>query len=211
MTNDITQLIERNKVWAEEIASSDPSFFDQLSIKQRPQFLWIGCSDSRVPPNQITGSLPGEIFTHQNVGNLVQLNDVNCMSAIKFALEELDVTNIVLCGHYGCGAIKAIIDNSAEGLLIKWLEPIAHLYQKNKAEFADLSDDLAYKRLAELNVIAQVNSLCRSNSVLDRWANNKKLDIYALIYDVGNGFLKDLDVNISSKADLFEFQRSAYF
>jgi len=211
MINDITQLIERNKVWAEEIASSDPCFFDQLSISQRPQFLWIGCSDSRVPPNQITGSLPGEIFTHQNVGNLVQLNDVNCMSAIKFALEELDVTNIVLCGHYGCGAIKAIIDNSAEGLLKKWLEPIAHLYQKNKAEFADLSDDLAYKRLAELNVIAQVNSLCRSNSVLDRWANNKKLNIYALIYDVGNGFLKDLGVNISSKADLFEFQRSAYF
>ena len=211
MINDITQLIERNKVWAEEIASSDPSFFDQLSINQRPRFLWIGCSDSRVPPNQITGSLPGEIFTHQNVGNLVQLNDVNCMSAIKFALEELDVTNIVLCGHYGCGAIKAIIDNSAEGLLKKWLEPIAHLYQKNKAEFADLSDDLAYKRLAELNVIAQVSSLCRSNSVLDRWANNKKLNIYALIYDVGNGFLKDLGVNISSKADLFEFQRSAYF
>ena len=211
MINDITQLIERNKVWAEEIASSDPSFFDQLSINQRPQFLWIGCSDSRVPPNQITGSLPGEIFAHQNVGNLVQLNDVNCMSAIKFALEELDVTTIVLCGHYGCGAIKAIIDNSAEGLLKKWLEPIAHLYQKNKAEFADLSDDLAYKRLAELNVIAQVNSLCRSNSVLDRWANNKKLNIYALIYDVGNGFLKDLGVNISSKADLFEFQRSAYF
>ena len=211
MINDITQLIERNKLWAEEIASSDPSFFDQLSINQRPQFLWIGCSDSRVPPNQITGSLPGEIFTHQNVGNLVQLNDVNCMSAIKFALEELDVTTIVLCGHYGCGAIKAIIDNSAEGLLKKWLEPIAHLYQKNKAEFADLSDDLAYKRLAELNVIAQVNSLCRSNSVLDRWANNKKLNIYALIYDVGNGFLKDLGVNISSKADLFEFQRSAYF
>jgi len=211
MINDITQLIERNKVWAEEIASSDPSFFDQLSINQRPQFLWIGCSDSRVPPNQITGSLPGEIFTHQNVGNLVQLNDVNCMSAIKFALEELDVTTIILCGHYGCGAIKAIIDNSAEGLLKKWLEPIAHLYQKNKAEFADLSDDLAYKRLAELNVIAQVNSLCRSNSVLDRWANNKKLNIYALIYDVGNGFLKDLGVNISSKADLFEFQRSAYF
>ena len=211
MINDITQLIERNRLWAEEIASRDPSFFDQLSIKQRPQFLWIGCSDSRVPPNQITGSLPGEIFTHQNVGNLVQLNDVNCMSAIKFALEELDVTNIVLCGHYGCGAIKAIIDNSAEGLLKKWLEPIAHLYQKNKAEFADLSDDLAYKRLTELNVIAQVNSLCRSNSVLDRWANNKKLNIYALIYDVGNGHLKDLGVNISSKADLFEFQRSAYF
>ena len=211
MINDITQLIERNKVWAEEIASSDPSFFDQLAINQRPQFLWIGCSDSRVPPNQITGSLPGEIFTHQNVGNLVQLNDVNCMSAIKFALEELDVTTIVLCGHYGCGAIKAIIDNSAEGLLKKWLEPIAHLYQKNKAEFADLSDDLAYKRLAELNVIAQVNSLCRSNSVLDRWANNKNLNIYALIYDVGNGFLKDLGVNIASKADLFEFQRSAYF
>jgi len=136
---------------------------------------------------------------------------VNCMSAIKFALEELDVTNIVLCGHYGCGAIKAILDNSAEGLLKKWLEPIAHLYQKNKAEFADLSDDLAYKKLAELNVIAQVNSLCRSNSVLDRWTNDKKLDIYALIYDVGNGFLKDLGVNISSKADLFEFQRSAYF
>ena len=211
MINDITQLIERNKVWAEEIASSDPSFFDQLSINQRPQFLWIGCSDSRVPPNQITGSLPGEIFTHQNVGNLVQLNDVNCMSAIKFALEELDVTTIILCGHYGCGAIKAIIDNSAEGLLKKWLEPIAHLYQKNKAEFADLSDDLAYTRLAELNVISQVNSLCRSNSVLDRWANNKKLNIYALIYDVGNGFLKDLGVNISSKADLFEFQRSTYF
>ena len=211
MVDDINQLIKKNKAWAEEITSGDPSFFDQLSLDQRPQFLWIGCSDSRVPPNQITGSLPGEIFTHQNVGNLVQLNDVNCMSAIKFALEELDVTNIVLCGHYGCGAIKAIIDNSAEGLLKKWLEPIAHLYQKNKAEFADLSDDLAYKKLAELNVIAQVNSLCRSNSVLDRWANDKKLDIYALIYDVGNGFLKDLGVNISSKADLFEFQRSAYF
>ena len=211
MINDITQLIERNKVWAGEIASSDPSFFDQLSINQRPQFLWIGCSDSRVPPNQITGSLPGEIFTHQNVGNLVQLNDVNCMSAIKFALEELDVTTIILCGHYGCGAIKAIIDNSAEGLLKKWLEPIAHLYQKNKAEFTDLSVDLAYKRLVELNVIAQVNSLCRSNAVLDRWANDKTLQIHALIYDVGNGLLKDLGVNISSKADLFEFQRSTYF
>ena len=211
MQGDISQLIQNNKAWAEGITSRDPNFFDHLSSHQSPQFLWIGCSDSRVPPNQITGALPGEIFTHQNVGNLVQLNDVNCMSAIKFALEQLEVTDIVLCGHYGCGAIKAILDNSAEGLLKKWLEPIAHLYQKNKAEFADLSDDLAYKKLAELNVIAQVNSLCRSNSVLDRWTNDKKLDIYALIYDVGNGFLKDLGVNISSKADLFEFQRSAYF
>ena len=164
-----------------------------------------------MPPNQIAGALPGEIFTHQNVGNLVQLNDVNCMSAIKFALEQLEVTDIVLCGHYGCGAVKAIIENTAEGILKKWLEPIAHLYQKNKAGLSDLSAELAYKRLVELNVLAQINSLCRSGSVLDRWTNKNNLNIHALVYDVGNGLLKDLGVNISSKDDLFEFQRSAYF
>ena len=211
MKGDITQLIQNNKAWAEGITSRDPNFFDQLSSHQSPQFLWIGCSDSRVPPNQIAGALPGEIFAHQNVGNLVQLNDVNCMSAVKFALEELEVTNIVLCGHYGCGAIKAIIENTAEGLLKQWLEPIAHLYQKNKIELSDLSAELAYRRLVELNVLAQVNSLCRSSSVLDRWTNKNSLNIYALVYDVGNGFLKDLGVKISSKDDLFEFQRSAYF
>ena len=211
MQGDISQLIENNKAWAEGITSRDPNFFDHLSSHQSPQFLWIGCSDSRVPPNQITGALPGEIFTHQNVGNLVQLNDVNCMSAIKFALEQLEVTDIVLCGHYGCGAIKAIIENTAEGILKKWLEPIAHLYQKNKAGLSDLSAELAYKRLVELNVLAQVNSLCRSGSVLDRWINKNNLNIHALVYDVGNGLLKDLGVKISSKHDLFEFQRSAYF
>ena len=211
MQGDISQLIENNKAWAEGITLRDPNFFDHLSSHQSPQFLWIGCSDSRVPPNQIAGALPGEIFTHQNVGNLVQLNDVNCMSAIKFALEQLEVTDIVLCGHYGCGAIKAIIENSAEGMLKKWLEPIAHLYQKNKAGLSDLSAELAYKRLVELNVLAQVNSLCRSGSVLDRWTNKNNLNIHALVYDVGNGLLKDLGVNISSKDDLFEFQRSAYF
>ena len=211
MQGDISQLIENNKAWAEGITSRDPNFFDHLSSHQSPQFLWIGCSDSRVPPNQITGALPGEIFTHQNVGNLVQLNDVNCMSAIKFALEQLEVTDIVLCGHYGCGAIKAIIENTAEGILKKWLEPIAHLYQKNKAGLSDLSAELAYERLVELNVLAQVNSLCRSGSVLDRWTNKNNLNIHALVYDVGNGLLKDLGVKISSKHDLFEFQRSAYF
>jgi len=211
MQGDISQLIQNNKAWAEGITSRDPNFFDHLSSHQSPQFLWIGCSDSRVPPNQITGALPGEIFTHQNVGNLVQLNDVNCMSAIKFALEQLEVTDIVLCGHYGCGAIKAIIENTAEGLLKKWLEPIARLYQKNKAELSDLSAELTYKRLVELNVLAQVNSLCRSGSVLDRWINKNNLNIHALVYDVGNGLLKDLGVKISSKHDLFEFQRSAYF
>ena len=211
MQGDISQLIENNKAWAEGITSKDPNFFDHLSSHQSPQFLWIGCSDSRVPPNQIAGALPGEIFTHQNVGNLVQLNDVNCMSAIKFALEQLEVTDIVLCGHYGCGAIKAIIENTAEGMLKKWLKPIARLYQKNKVELSDLSAELAYKRLVELNVLAQVNSLCRSGSVLERWTNQKNLNIHALIYDVGNGLLKDLGVKISSKDDLFEFQRSAYF
>ena len=211
MQGDISQLIENNKAWAEGITSRDPNFFDHLSSHQSPQFLWIGCSDSRVPPNQIAGALPGEIFTHQNVGNLVQLNDVNCMSAIKFALEQLEVTDIVLCGHYGCGAIKAIIENTAEGILKKWLEPIAHLYQKNKAGLSDLSAELAYKRLVELNVLAQVNSLCKSGSVLDRWTNKNNLSIHALVYDVGNGLLKDLGVNISSKDDLFDFQRSAYF
>ena len=211
MQGDISQLIENNKAWAEGITSRDPNFFDHLSSHQSPQFLWIGCSDSRVPPNQIAGALPGEIFTHQNVGNLVQLNDVNCMSAIKFALEQLEVTDIVLCGHYGCGAIKAIIENSAEGMLKKWLEPIARLYQKNKVELSDLSAELAYKRLVEWNVLAQVNSLCRSGSVLDRWTNKNNVNIHALVYDVGNGLLKDLGVKISSKHDLFEFQRSAYF
>ena len=211
MQGDISQLIQNNKAWAEGITSRDPNFFDHLSSHQSPQFLWIGCSDSRVPPNQIAGALPGEIFTHQNVGNLVQLNDVNCMSAIKFALEQLEVTDIVLCGHYGCGAIKAIIESTAEGILKKWLEPIAHLYQKNKAGLSDLSAELAYKRLVELNVLAQVNSLCRSSSVLDRWTNKNNLNIHALVYDVGNGLLKDLGVNISSKDDLFDFQRSAYF
>ena len=211
MQSDINQLIQNNKAWAEEITSRDPNFFDNLSSHQSPQFLWIGCSDSRVPPNQIAGALPGEIFTHQNVCNLVQLNDVNCMSAIKFALEQLEVTDIVLCGHYGCGAIKAIIENTAEGIFKKWLEPVAHLYQKNKIELSDLSAELAYKRLVDLNVLAQINSLCRSGPVLDRWTNKNNLNIHALVYDVGNGLLKDLGVKISSKDDLFEFQRSAYF
>ena len=211
MKDEIEDIFRNNRGWAEKISLEEPDFFHRLSQIQNPEFLWIGCSDSRVPANQITGLLPGEIFVHRNVGNIVQLNDINCMTVVKFAIEELKVSNIIICGHYKCSAVKAVLDNSAEGLVKKWLEPLGLLYQKNKLEFADLSPEASHNKLCELNVKAQVNSLCRSNSVLDRWENNQALNIYGLIYDIQDGLLKDLQVSISSKDDLFEFQRTAYF
>lgn len=202
MTDEILDLLERNRNWAEQVEQDDPGFFSRLKQQQQPRFLWIGCSDSRVPANQITGLMPGEVFVHRNVGNVVFQTDLNCMSVVDFAIRDIAVRHIIICGHYGCSGVNAAMDNSTQGVVDHWLSGIRNLYMANKSALSQLSEEQAQARLSELNVIDQVRSLCRSNVLQDAWARGQQVDVHGWIYGVGDGLLRDLDVRVASTEDL---------
>jgi carbonic anhydrase len=195
----LNQLFENNRRWASRQKQSDPEFFNRLLHQQTPEYLWIGCSDSRVPANEIVGLLPGELFVHRNVANLVVKNDLNCLSVIQFAVEALKVKHIIVCGHYGCGGVKAVLDNKKIGLADKWLDnlkPVKENFQRNLFEIKD--DASRFNKLCELNVIEQVFNVCRTETVRKAWQNNQSLSIHGWIYDIKDGLLQDLDVCINN-------------
>ncbi len=189
---ELKYLFERNLDWANGIKQKDPNFFKKLSQQQAPEYLWIGCSDSRVPANQIVNLPPGDVFVHRNIANVVVHTDLNCLSVIQYAVDVLKVKHIIVCGHYGCGGIKASLDGEEHGLIDNWLRHIKDVVRFNEGEFEGLDQNQKVDLLCELNVIEQVKNICNTTIVQKAWKQGVKLDIHGWIYNIENGILKDL-------------------
>jgi carbonic anhydrase len=199
----LTSLFQKNKDWAEKMLGSDPDFFSRLHKQQNPEYLWIGCSDSRVSANQIVDLDPGEIFVHRNIANVVVHTDLNCLSVVQYAVEVLKVKHIIVCGHYGCGGVKAAMENHEHGLIDNWLRHIQDVYRAHKREIDQLPiKNDRYRLLCEKNVIEQVFNVCHTTIAQKAWKHNINLSIHGWIYSVKNGILKDLNVSISSPEQL---------
>lgn len=196
----LKQLFENNQAWAERIRRSDPDFFRTLSEQQAPEYLWIGCSDSRVPANEIVGLLPGELFVHRNVANVVLDCDMNCMSVLQYAVEVLKVKHVIVCGHYGCGGVRAALQNTELGVIENWLRPIKTISRQHQSDLAAIDDlEARVDRLCELNVIAQVRQVCQSTFVQKAWARGQYLSVHGWIYGLCDGLLRDLNVTCSGE------------
>jgi len=195
----LKHLFENNSTWADSMKEKDPEYFMRLSKQQAPEYLWIGCSDSRVPANQITGLRPGEVFVHRNIGNVVVHTDLNCLSVIQFAVEVLKVKHIIICGHYGCGGVKAALDNQEHGLIDNWLRHIKDVVRFNAEKFEGLEHDEKTDLLCELNVKEQVNNICNTTIVQNAWKKGGELSVHGWIYNIENGILKDLHTCVTSK------------
>ena len=192
----LRDLFENNKAWAESIRQQDPAFFAKLSRQQFPSYLWIGCSDSRVPANQIVGLLPGELFVHRNVANLVVHTDLNCLSVMQFAVDILKVSHIIVCGHYGCSGVHAAFRRDRLGLSDNWLRHVQDVQQKHEQTLASVPESEAVDRLCELNVIEQVANVCSTTIARDAWERGQELAVHGWIYGLHGGLLKDLNVTV---------------
>ncbi len=199
----LNHLLDRNRRWAENIKKQHPDFFIKLSKQQKPQYLWIGCSDSRVPANQIIDLMPGEVFVHRNIANVVVHTDLNCLSVIQYAVEVLEVKHIIICGHYGCGGIKAALEDKEHGLIDNWLHHIKDVYRIHKDKFNNINDEnCKVNLLCELNVIEQVHNVCNTTIIQNAWESNKELSVHGWIYNIEDGLIKDLNTTISSLNEL---------
>ncbi|UZJ38718.1 carbonate dehydratase [Prosthecochloris sp. SCSIO W1103] len=199
----LKNLFEQNKEWAEKVKESDPDFFLKLSKQQSPEYLWIGCSDSRVPSNQIVGMLPGEIFVHRNIANVVVPSDLNCLSVIQYAVEVLKIKHIIVCGHYGCGGVKAALESREHGLIDNWLEHIRDVYRTHSEEI-DAIDDKNEKldKMCELNVIEQVINVCNTTTVRNAWKSGQELSVHGWIYGIEDGILQDLNICVTGLEEI---------
>ncbi len=199
----IEDLLESNREWAEALKAEDPQFFERLSESQNPEFLWIGCSDSRISPTSSVGMLPGEMFVHRNVANLVNHSDMNCLAVMQFAVEVLKVRHIIVCGHYNCGGVKAAFDDARYGLVDNWLRHIQDTMHKYQAELEKLPDyDSRLDKLCEINVIEQIISVGETTIVQDAWDRNQELSIHGWIYRIDEGIYRDMNVSVESLAQL---------
>jgi carbonic anhydrase len=206
---ELSRLFDNNKRWAAAQRVADPQYFERLAAQQTPKFLWIGCSDSRVPANQILGLQPGEVFVHRNVANLVVHTDVSCLSVMQFAVEVLKIDHIIVCGHYGCGGVHAACGNRQLGLIDNWLRNIKDIYVRHKSELDGIDDAIKRgDRLCELNVVEQVKNVCHTTIVQNAWASGKSLAVHGLIYSLHDGLLQDLAVRISNADQLDEIYRT---
>ncbi|MBI4998337.1 MAG: carbonate dehydratase [Rhodocyclales bacterium] len=191
-------LFDANRRWAADAVSADPEFFSRLGAIQAPQYLWIGCSDSRVPANQITGLKPGEVFVHRNVGNVVVHTDLNCLSVLQYAVDVLGIRHVMVVGHYGCGGIKAALAGKSLGLIDNWLRHIQDVAERHAEILSAQPDDVARERcLSELNVIEQVRNVARTTLVGDAWRRGQQLALHGWIYDLADGQLRDLEVSMT--------------
>ena len=200
---DLSQLFQNNRDWAERIRAEDPNFFGKLSQLQAPEYLWIGCSDSRVPANEITGLLPGEIFVHRNIANVVVHTDLNCLSVIQFAVDVLKVRHVMVVGHYGCGGVGAALRNERLGLIDNWLRHIQDVRDKHRDLLAQVDDASRADRLCELNVLEQVVNVAETTVVRDAWARGQALTVHGWIYGLSDGHLRDVGI-IASNLDELE-------
>lgn len=200
---DIHQLLQNNRAWADRIAKEDPDFFQQLSTQQNPEYLWIGCSDSRVPANQIIGMAPGEIFVHRNVANVVVHTDLNCLSVIQYAVDQLKVKHILIVGHYGCGGVHAALNQTRVGLADNWLRHVGDVAQKHGKLLSQIDDpQLRHARLCELNVIEQVANACRSTIITDAWERGQKLMVHGWVYSLRDGRVSEMGIDVGSSEEL---------
>ena len=200
---DLNHLLTNNRDWAEEMTRQDADFFARLAEQQAPRYLWIGCSDSRVPANQITGLAPGEMFVHRNIANVVVHADLNCLSVLQYAVDVLEVDHVIVCGHYRCGGVGAALRDQRVGLVDNWLRHVQDVRWKHMAELDGLADDdTRHDRLCELNVIEQVVNVAQTTIVRDAWARGQALSVHGWIYDIRDGLLRDLNASLSGEAEL---------
>ena len=199
------RILENNKNWVDNTLANDPTFFEGLAKGQQPPLLWIGCSDSRVPANEIIGAKAGEVFVHRNIANMVINNDMNMLSVLDYAVNHLKVKHIIVCGHYGCGGVKAAMGNSSLGLIDNWLRHIKNVYRLHKEELDIIQDENErFNKFVEINVKEQVYDLAKTSIVQNAWNNNQELSIHGWVYGINSGYVTDLDVNLSSNDQLEE-------
>lgn len=198
---NVQNLLEKNRAWAERTRATDPGFFNRLAEQQNPKYLWIGCSDSRVPANQITGLMPGEIFVHRNVSNIAHPTDINLMSVLEYAVDVLRVEHVLVVGHYGCGGIRAALSGRLPGIADFWLESVRELARHRREELAGLEGKSLEDRVCELNVAEQVHTLSHSGILQSAWERGQKLSVHGWIYGVHDGLINDLGVTIEGPPD----------
>jgi carbonic anhydrase len=200
---DLEQLLENNRAWAEGIKAQDPGFFQALEQQQNPRYLWIGCSDSRVPATQLVGLNSGELFVHRNVANVVVHTDFNCLSVLQFAVDVLGVSHIIVCGHYGCGGVDAAMRNLQLGLIDNWLRHVQDVMHNHEAVLSKINDEAQrLNRLCELNVIEQVSNVSRTTIVQNAWSRGQELAVHGWIYGIADGLLRDLEICITNQTQL---------
>ncbi len=199
----LKHLFDNNRTWAARMVAQDPAFFQTLAAQHAPEYLWIGCSDSRVPANEIIGKMPGEVFVHRNVANIVVHTDLNCLSVIQYAVEVLKVKHIIVCGHYGCGGVSAAMQHKEFGLIDNWLRHLKDIYRRHEYELESIEDSShRQNRFCECNVIEQVRNVCHTTIVQGAWRRHQELTIHGWVYGLGDGLLKDLDLTITSPDEL---------
>jgi carbonic anhydrase len=202
------KIFDNNKHWVEDKLESDPEYFKILSQGQKPPILWIGCSDSRVPANEVTGTKPGEVFVHRNIANMVIHTDMSMLSVLDYAVNVLEVRHVIVCGHYGCGGINAALTNKQYGIIDNWLRHIKDVYRLHKQEIDTLPTVLEkQRRMVELNVQEQVFDLAKTSIIQNVWANGRFLEVHGIVYDITNGVLKDLGVNFTNNEDMDQMYR----
>lgn len=203
-------LFEKNLRWAERMRERDPHFFERLTSQQNPQYLWIGCSDSRVPANEIVDLLPGEVFVHRNVANVVHQSDMNCLSVLEYAVEVLDVRHVIVVGHYGCGGVRQALEEGGLGMIDHWLAPVRRIRRRNQEAFDRLSSMKArWDRLCELNVMEQAIAVSQTTIIRGSWAQGREIAVHGWIYDLQDGRLRDLEVTVASLDEADELQKRA--
>jgi carbonic anhydrase len=202
----LSRLFENNRAWSRRITESDPEFFARLARQQAPEYLWIGCSDSRVPANQVVGLLPGEVFVHRNVANQVLHTDFNCLSVLQYAIDVLQVKHVIVCGHYGCGGVRAALEGRPLGLIDHWLRHLQDLWHHHAVEVDAMQGEARVDRMCELNVMEQVGHLGRAGVVQDAWRIGRMLHLHGWIYGLSDGLLRDLGVGCSSAEEAAALQ-----
>lgn len=198
---DIQDLLENNRAWSAHVRETDPGFFGRLAAQQNPKYLWIGCSDSRVPANQITGLVPGQVFVHRNVANIAHPTDVNLMSVLEYAVDVLQVEHVLVVGHYGCGGVRAALQGRLPGIADYWLEPVRELARRNRRKLEGMEGKELEDRVCEMNVSSQVHSLSHSGIMRTAWERGQKLSIHGWIYRLDDGILQDLGVSVDSSPE----------
>lgn len=213
--NSLSHLFTNNRQWAQKTTQNEPSFFSKLAEQQSPEYLWIGCADSRVPANELIGLQPGEVFVHRNIANIIVPSDLNCLSVLQYAVDVLKVKHVIICGHYGCGGVAAAFHNRRVGLVDNWLRHIHDTQTKYHALLASVADESArLNRLCELNVIDQIFSAAQTTVIQDAWARGQSVTVHGWVYDLHDGLLHSLGLEVSSADDLQQqsqavFQRMA--
>jgi carbonic anhydrase len=203
MKESYEKLLEGNRLWVEKMLKADPLFFKKLEGIQKPPILWIGCADSRVPANQITGTSPGEIFVHRNIANMVVHTDMNMLSVLDYAVNILEVKHVIVCGHYGCGGVTAAIGNKQFGVIDNWLRHIKDVYRIHQKELDSIKSETdRCRRLTELNVIEQVYNLCKTSIIQNAWLNKKPLQVHGWVYDIADGLINDLEVTVDDNTEM---------